>query len=231
MLSKPELDALEAQNLSVAVVFQHENNKPENFLDENKKRQDLMWARTHADHLQQPRRHAGLFRRRLRPAALGRQERQVRPEHHRAARSRRCKSYFEYAREELAKDGRKLGVYGCGSACEILEDVADYFWLSASADYSRSGEFYNSGKWHLFQNRVDLVRYYDNPQPCPIDTNLANPHHADFGQWRRSGEIGQGHARTRRARCSKRVRSSRCSSLRSTRIIRGATRRCSSRRR
>ncbi len=188
VLSKPELDALEAQNLSVAVVFQHENNKAENFLDENKKLQDLMWARTHADHLQQPQGTPVYFGADFDlphwDGKKGKSDPSITEQ-----RIAALKSYFEYAREELAKDGRKLGIYGCGSVCEILADVADYFWLSASADYSRSGEFYNSGKWHLYQNRVDLVRYYDNAQPCPIDSNLANPQHAHFGQWRRSGKI------------------------------------------
>ena len=64
---------------------------------------------------------------------------------------------------------------GDGSTLEVLADVGDYFWLSASADYWHSDRFFNSGKWHLYQNRVDLVRHYDNAVPCPIDTNLANP--------------------------------------------------------
>ena len=188
VLSKPELDALEAQNLSVAVVFQHANNKAENFLDENKKIEDAMWARAHADHLQQPEgtpiyfgadfelRHWDGKTRKSDPGVTDQRISAV----HR---------YFEHVRDELAKDGRKLGVYGCGSTLELLSDVADYFWLSASADYWHSDRFFNSGKWHLYQNRVDLVRHYDNALPCPIDTNLANPQHAEFGQWRRSGKV------------------------------------------
>jgi hypothetical protein len=188
VLSKPELDALEVQNLSVAVVFQHENNKAENFLDENKKLQDLMWARTHADHLQQPEGtpiyFGADFELRHWDSKTGKSDPGTTDQRIAAVRQ-----YFEYMRDELAKDGRKLGVYGCGSTLELLSDVADYFWLSASADYWHSDRFFNSGKWHLYQNRVDLVRYYDNALPCPIDTNLANPQHAEFGQWRRSGPV------------------------------------------
>ena len=187
VLSKSELDALEAQNLSVAVVFQQDNHKPDNFLDENKKIDDVMWARAHADHLQQPAGTPIYFgadfdllhwdgtKRKSDPSVT-------------AQRIASVRSYFEYARQELAKDGRKLGVYGCGHTCEILAGIADYFWLSASADFWHSGEFYNSGKWHLFQNRADLLRYYDHAKPCPIDANLANPEHESFGQWRRDGE-------------------------------------------
>ena len=188
VLSKPELDALEAQNLSVAVVFQQHNNIRENFLDPNKKVEDVMWARAHADALQQPEGTAVYF-----GADFDLQHWDTKTRTSNAGITDQVvagvRRYFEYARDELAKDGRKVGVYGCGRTLELLEDVADYFWLSASADFWRSGEFYNSGKWHLFQNRVDLVKHYDNARPCPIDANLANPDHEDFGQWRRSGEV------------------------------------------
>lgn len=185
VLTRSELDALEAQNLSVAVVFQHDNHKPEAFLDGNKKVEDVMWARTHADHLQQPEDTPIYFGVDfdLRHWEGKRSDSGVTTQ-----RIAAIKSYFEYARDELAKDGRKVGVYGCGGACEVLEGIADYFWLSASADYWRSGEFYNSGKWHLFQNRVDLTKFYGDPKSCPIDSNLANPDRADFGQWQRSGD-------------------------------------------
>jgi hypothetical protein len=187
VLSAAELDVLEAQNLSVAVVFQHDNNKPENFLDENKKVEDVMWARTHADHLKQPSGTPIYFGADFDllhwDAKKGKSDPSVTEQ--RIASVRR---YFEYARQELAKDGRKLGVYGCGRACEILDGIADYFWLSASVAFWQSAEFYNSRKWHLFQNRVDLARFYADPKACPIDSNLANPNHEDFGQWRRDGE-------------------------------------------
>lgn len=184
VLTKTELDVLEAQNLSVAVVFQNNNNVPENFLKENKKVEDVMWARTHADHLQQPEGTPIYFGVDfdLRHWDGKKSDSNVTEQ-----RIAAIKRYFEYAREELAKDGRKLGAYGCGKTCEVLEGIADYFWLSSSADYWRSGEFYNSGEWHLFQNRVNLTRFYGDSKACPIDTNLANPNHEDFGQWRRDG--------------------------------------------
>ena len=181
-----------------------------------------MWARTHADHLQQPEGTPIYFGADFELAALGRQDAEIRPEHHRPAEFRRVHRYFEYVRDELAKDGRKLGVYGCGSTLELLSDVADYFWLSASADYWHSDRFFNSGKWHLYQNRVDLVRHYDNALPCPIDSNLANPQHAEFGQWRRSGKVDTRLPGRDARGASTRVRSSRCNSLRSTKITRGA---------
>ena len=186
VISKSELDALEAHGLSVAVVFQNNNNVPDNFLDPNKKVEDVAWARRHADALRQPAgtpiyfgadfdlRHWDGKKGKSDPSATSQRVAAVR-------------SYFEYAHDELAKDGRTIGVYGCGRTLELLEDVADYFWLSASVDYWRSGEFYNSGKWHLYQNRVDLTRTYGDAKPCPIDTNLANPAYEEFGQWRRDG--------------------------------------------
>jgi Domain of unknown function (DUF1906) len=186
VISKPELDALEAQNLSVAVVFQNNNNKAENFLDENKKVEDAMWARTHADHLQQPEGTPIYFGADFNLTHWDGKKSDSSVTAQRAAAVHR---YFEYMQREMAKDGRKLGVYGCGATLEMLADVADYFWLSASSSYLRSGEYFNSGRWHLYQNRVDLTRHYGSAQPCPIDTNLANPNQPHFGQWRRSGNV------------------------------------------
>jgi hypothetical protein len=184
VLSKSELAALEANGLYVAVVFQNHNNIPDNFLDPNKKVEDVMWARRHADDLKQPAGTPVYFGADfdLRHWNKGKSDPSITEQ-----RIAAVKSYFEYARRELAKDGRKLGVYGCGATCEMLDGVADYFWLSASADFWRSGEYYNSRQWHLFQNRVDLTRAYGDAKPCPIDTNLANPAYKDFGQWRRDG--------------------------------------------
>lgn len=186
VITRSELDALEAQNLSVAVVFQNANHNPDGFLDRDKVVRDVMWARTHADHVEQPEGTPIYFGvdfdlrhwdgKRSDPAVT-------------AQRTAAVRRYFEHLRTELAKDGRKIGVYGCGAACEAVADIADYFWLSASADYLRSGEYYNSGRWHLYQNRVDLTRFYGDPRPCPIDANLANPNQPDFGQWRRSGAV------------------------------------------
>jgi hypothetical protein len=184
VLSKTELAALEANDLSVAVVFQNYNNNPDNFLDPNKKVEDVMWARRHADDLKQPAGTPVYFGADfdLRHWKKGKSDSGITEQ-----RIAAVKSYFEYARAELAKDGRKLGVYGCGATCEMLDGVADYFWLSASADFWRSGEYYNSRRWHLYQNRVDLTRAYGDHKPCPIDTNLANPDYENFGQWRRDG--------------------------------------------
>ncbi len=196
VLSRPELDALEAQNLSVAVVFQHGNNDPDSFFSDSKASADIMWARTHADHLQQPEGTPIYFGadfdlrhwdgKRSDPAVT-------------AQRAGALRRYFEHMRVALARDGRKLGVYGCGATCELMEGIADYFWLSASPDYLRSAEYYNSRKWHLYQNRVDLTRHFGDPRPCPIDTNLANPDRAAFGQWRRSGNVEHAAPDTARA--------------------------------
>jgi hypothetical protein len=189
VLSAAELDALEANDLSVAVVFQHNNNVPDNFLDPDKKVLDVEWARRHAASLRQPAGSAIYFGADfdLRHWQKGKSDPGATEQ-----RIAAVKGYFEHARAELAKDGFKLGVYGCGRTLEILEGVADYFWLSASAAYWRSGEYYNSGQWHLYQNRIDLTRSFGDAKPCPIDTNLANPSYADFGQWRRDGRTDAG---------------------------------------
>ena len=196
VLSKPELDALEAQNLSVAVVFQHENNKAENFLDENKKLQDLMWARTHADHLQQPEGtpiyFGADFELRHWDSKTGKSDPGMTDQRIAAVRQ-----YFEYmprgTRQGWPQARRVRLRQHAARFCPTSRIISGCPRRRTTGTATR---FFNSGKWHLYQNRVDLVRYYDNALPCPIDTNLANPQHAEFGQWRRSGTGRQGQRRT-----------------------------------
>ena len=171
VLSKPELDALETQNLSVAVVFQQDNHEPELFLDENKKVEDLKWARTHADHLQQPERHADLLRRRLRPAALGRQEKKVRSEYDRTAgrvgqklfrirprgtRQGRPQARRLWLRPHLRNPGRRRGLLLAVGVGGLLASgaILQFRKMAPVPEPHRS----DSG-------------YYDHPKPCPIDAN------------------------------------------------------------
>jgi hypothetical protein len=86
------------------------------------------------------------------------------------------KEYFEYAHAEVAKDGRKMGVYGCG----IQQEGWDmFYWISASIGYWDTGEFFNGGKWHLFQTKTELHKPFG-----AADTNILNSLFQSFGQWR-----------------------------------------------
>ena len=159
-----------AQNLSVAVVFQHQQQQGGDLRSARTRRSRMMWARTMLDWSCSSRGTPAIYlRRRLRPSCIrGQQDHEIQLGDHRPG-GRSVRSYFEYAREELAKDGRKLGVYGCGRTCELLEASRIISGGRRRWTIGRAREFYNFRKWHLFQNRVDLDGYYDHPQACPID--------------------------------------------------------------
>ena len=81
-----------------------------------------------------------------------------------------------------------IGVYGNGFVNRILreEKLVSYNWLSVSRSHEESVDFYNSGRWHLFQNQVDL-RWFGAAGKCSIgldvDTNLQNPRVSNIGAW------------------------------------------------
>lgn len=190
ILSQSELDALDAHGLSVAIVFQHNNSVPENFLNPKKKQEDVAAALQLAHNLHQPPGSAIYFG--IDYNIEGNPEQPV-------------LDYFEHAHAELSKAGFKVGVYGCGRVAEMLSApgniLAEYFWLSASVSYLRTSDFFNSHKWHLFQNKTEIpselipATYIGNDgkrhpmreHDRRIDTDVLNDRYQDFGQWRKDG--------------------------------------------
>jgi Domain of unknown function (DUF1906) len=235
-LSSEELTALENAGLSVAVIFQHNNNNARAFYDSAKKIGDVEWALHHAKCLSQPKGTPIYFgadfdlayRAKLDSkgkviTAKGRDGKrrpvlETTPEICKANEDALL-DYFRHARECLAEEGYKIGVYGCGATCELLAGPAplvDFFWLSGSVAYLGTSKFYNDMRWHLFQNKIERRRPYAptectlrmhsmascdnatagktepiNPNHQVIDTNLLNPRFGDFGQWQRSGPAGE----------------------------------------
>jgi hypothetical protein len=103
--------------------------------------------------------------------------------------SKRITEYFKQVNAIVKPKGWKIGVYGFGAACTLLKgaDLADYFWLSASVSHPGTREFFNSGEWHIFQDRTsDTDGYAGIPN---IDTDVLNPAKPTAGQWRRSGAV------------------------------------------
>lgn len=92
-----------------------------------------------------------------------------------------------------------IGVYGNGFVNRALreEKLVSYNWLSASRAHEESVDFYNSGRWHLFQNQVDR-RWFAPAGKCSIgldvDTNLQNPAVSGIGAWGPGG-VDQGRNR------------------------------------
>ena len=160
-LTKAELAAIENAGLSVYVVFQHCGAQCVNFDLQNKEtadkgRKDAEGAVAVGARSRPARRHADLFRHRLRSRTRQRlplPADRIWPS---------IDAYFDQVNEVLAHTHWQVGVYGAGITCRRLKasGKAKYFWLSTSLGHFGSREFFNSGHWHLFQNVTEIKRSY-----------------------------------------------------------------------
>jgi hypothetical protein len=105
--------------------------------------------------------------------------------------------YFREVSRILGRAPYRLGAYGNGDALEVLldEDLIDYAWISASRAFPGSTRFHNSGRWHFFQNRVNLEWFGGRPGACRpglgLDTNIKNKRvkGEPLGFWTRRGVV------------------------------------------
>jgi hypothetical protein len=92
-----------------------------------------------------------------------------------------------------------LGLYGNGFANRILRDAGliKYSWISNSRSFEETSDFFNSGRWHLFQNQVDR-RWFQATSTrsgLDVDTEVQNPATDGIGAWG-NGEVDAGRNRT-----------------------------------
>lgn len=101
------------------------------------------------------------------------------------ARRQAILDYFDAVKAQVQAAGYRVGVYGSGATCAAVLDagLAELAWLVNSPGHTGAAAFYNSNRWRLFQNGLD-VRVAGGIQ---IDTNIINPSQTDFGQWNLSG--------------------------------------------
>ncbi|MFT3724873.1 MAG: DUF1906 domain-containing protein [Hyphomonadaceae bacterium] len=95
--------------------------------------------------------------------------------------------YFEDVKRAFEGSGIAVGIYSNGCICNAVREkgLAQHFWLSGSTGHSGTQAFYNTGRWTLFQNALDVT-----PEPIGfgVDANLANPtSQGYFGQWTDKG--------------------------------------------
>ncbi|HEX5008479.1 MAG TPA: glycoside hydrolase domain-containing protein [Hyphomonadaceae bacterium] len=101
--------------------------------------------------------------------------------------------YFDDVKRVFDGSGIKVGVYSNGCICNAIREkgLAEYFWLSGSTGHSGTQAFYNTGRWTLFQNALDIT---PAEVGFGIDTNLANPAtQGYFGQWSDKGAVAASH--------------------------------------
>jgi hypothetical protein len=91
--------------------------------------------------------------------------------------------YFEDVKRAFEGSNIAVGIYSNGCLCNAIREkgLAQYFWLSGSTGHSGTQAFYNTGRWTMFQNALDIAP----PQiGFGVDTNLANSAtQGYFGQW------------------------------------------------
>jgi hypothetical protein len=193
-LTKHELGAIEDAGLSVVVIYQHCNADCSNFNSANaataeKGRKDAIAAIQRAADLGQPADTPIYFGIDFDPVAAGSCKTDAQ-----AVAS--IEAYFSQINEVFAPTRWQVGVYGAGHTLRLLKNqrLAKYFWLSASMAHDGTQEFFNSGEWHIFQNRIDIQKDYCRKNEELIDTNVVNPSVLDsdadapyFGQWTTKG--------------------------------------------
>jgi hypothetical protein len=93
--------------------------------------------------------------------------------------------YFSAVSSQVKQAGYRVGVYGSGATCRLALDsgFAELAWLVNSPGHTGAANFYNSGRWRLFQNGLDTK----TTSGLQVDTNLILPSLTDFGQWGRPG--------------------------------------------
>lgn len=104
--------------------------------------------------------------------------------------------YFEDVKRVLDAANIAVGVYSNGCICNAIreKDLARYAWLSGSTGHSGTQAFYNTGRWTLFQNALDITPLEIG---YGIDSNIANPaSRGVFGQWNDRGVAEAAHAQT-----------------------------------
>lgn len=93
--------------------------------------------------------------------------------------------YFGAVKALVKPAGYRVGVYGSGATCRLVLDAgaAELAWLVNSPGHGGAANFYNSGRWWLFQSGLDTKA----ANGLQVDTNLILPGQTDFGQWGRPG--------------------------------------------
>ncbi len=101
--------------------------------------------------------------------------------------------YFEDVKQVFDRANIAVGIYSNGCICNAVreKELAKYFWLSGSTGHSGTQAFYNTGKWTMFQNALDIVPVEVG---FGVDTNIANPTtNGFFGQWNDRGAMLASH--------------------------------------
>jgi hypothetical protein len=186
-LTVRELRLIAKLDMSVAVVFQHHNDCLCTFMTKGRGTRDAKRALELARTLAQPAGSAiyfgvdgvdAQFLSLLRGTAIPAGD----PEARRFVQ-RYVRSYFEEVAQSMKGSGYKIGVYGSGLVCSILQEakLVDYCWLANATSWPGYVDFEATKKWvlkqHLPTRKADCFG-------VEVDLNSGNATNVNFGQWR-----------------------------------------------
>ena len=164
-LRRPERDAIAGAGFSLAVAFQHRNNRLTSFTPE-RGQQDAERSLLLAQENGQPKKSAIYF-------GVDGPWGEAELPHVRA--------YFEQAAPRIRAAGYRVGIYGGGFKCQQIvgAGLADLCWLS------------NAKRWPGFAERLADRKSWRLRQALPetcgdrqVDFNFSHTRNTDFGQWR-----------------------------------------------
>jgi hypothetical protein len=186
-LTLRELRLIAKLDMNVAVVFQHFNDCLCTFMTKGRGARDAKRALELARTFAQPAGSAiyfgvdgvdAQFLSLLRGTAIPAGDPEARKFVQRYVRA-----YFEEVTQTLKGSGYKIGVYGSGLVCSMLQEtkLVDYCWLANATGWPGYVDFEASKRWvlkqHLPTRKADCFG-------VEVDLNSGNAAAVDFGQWR-----------------------------------------------
>jgi hypothetical protein len=185
-LTMRELRLIAKLEMSVAVIFQHFNDCLCTFMTKGRGTRDAKRALELARTFAQPTGSAiyfgvdgvdAQFLSLLRGTAMPAGDAEARKFVQRYVRG-----YFEEVMQSMKGSGYKIGVYGSGLVCSLLQEakLADYCWLANATSWPGYVDFEATKRWVLKQH---LPTRKGDCFGVEVDLNSGNAATADFGQW------------------------------------------------
>lgn len=163
-LTPAERDMIGMGGFTLAVVFQHHNDRIASFTP-LRGRQDAQRSLALASAVAQPRGSAIYF------GVDGAWQNQY--------EMANIIAYFSEVKALLAGSGYRVGVYGSGLVCDVLvaNGLAELCWLGSPTSWPGSQDYYRARKWRLAQLPTTECGGRS------VDFDMTNGTNADYGQF------------------------------------------------
>jgi hypothetical protein len=172
-ITKPEADAILESGFQLGIAYQYENGNIATFTPERARQDSEVCLDQGRNVIRQPRGSTIYFG--------------VDNDFSDPADIARVVDYFEQINASFQEAGSfyRIGVYGPGSVCSELgrRRLVQNYWIAGfSTGWSGASPFYNSGRWNLFQNALEMP--VGNIQ---VDFNVVNANASTIGSFNRAG--------------------------------------------